>query len=356
MNTAIAPISLVQSRMPYMIGVHGPDTALAGGKEVRPYVAYALDAYLRALGADPLRPLDARGAVAHVKIRDEGGRWRRGKAPDIAPSVKVFLEDAKRLGFRTVVAWVPHGAWEPQSFGPATPADGKAIANAAESLERTLGDRVDAYIFGNEQEALLGDVRTSREDEAYFRAEAIAGRTWASRHKFWIAGADMSVQNLVDSLPARVRAWSLEIGKDIPLHGLAEHLYGEGGDQPEHLEPMQRAVKAKLSYLPQIIATEWAIGFEGVGVPRGSKTFVHDGRARAFNAAFATELGARQIAGCYFTQRELQDESGALTEAGRGLKDALWAPAGTVFEAPVMQPRKAMLKGMRLEAEAKEAA
>lgn len=348
------------ARVRFVAGVHGPDTALVGDQEVRPYVAGSLQRFLQALGVmSDGEAAPARGAIAHVKIRDESGAWRRGRAPEIAPSVKAFLKDAKALGYRTVVAWIPHGAWVPAALGPALPAEQDRLRDAAKAIARSLGDLVDGWIFGNEPEALLGVAASTRDWAGYWTAEAIAGAAWRAERKAWIAGADMSAAHLVDTLPARVAAWEAVLGKGALPDALAAHLYGEGGDQPEHLEVLLRALAWKLGgRILQLIVTEWAIGFEGVGVERGSKEYLRDERARDYTAAMAARMAHFEILGCYFTLREILeflDHASAIPPAVlHGLQSALGGYALT--EAPILNPQKAMAKGMRLEREAREVA
>lgn len=367
--TPAIPADLAQTspttaaRVRFVAGVHGPDTALVGDQEVRAYVPGSLQRYLTLLGVMDDSPAPARGAIAHVKIRDEAGAWRRGRAPEIAPSVKEFLKDARALGFRTVVAWIPHGAWTPAAIGPALPAERDRLRDAARAVARALGDLADGLLFGNEPEALLGPAPTTRDWAAYWAAEAIAGAAWRAEGKAWIAGADMSASHLVDTLPSRVAAWEAVLGKGALPDALAAHLYGEGGDQPEHLEVLLRAILTKLGgRVLQLIVTEWALGFESAKVERGSKEYLRDARARDYTAAMAARMAELEILGCFFTLREIMEyieqvpESYATSPAVLvGLQLALLADP-SLAPAPILNPQKAMAKGMRLEREAREVA
>jgi len=345
-----------EARARFVAGVCGPDTAPFGDSEVRSYVAGGLAEYLAELGLKDAegRP-HAFGAIAAVKIRDEAGDWRRGRSPEVAKTVRLFLREAKALGFRTVASYVPAGAWEPEPFGAALPAGRGRLLEAARQLARRLSDEVDGWLLWNELEALLGKGASSRDWCGAWSAEALLAPIWNEYGAAWIAGGDMSASHLVDSMPARVAAWDAVRGGLRP-EAIAAHLYGEGGDQPEHLEPLLRALEHKLGYRPHLILTEWALGFEGVKVKRGSKPILRLEPAGLYAGAMGNALAALEVQGAYFTVRELDEpDEWALEGLKWALEGLKWALAGDVREpAPILNPAKAMAKGMRLEREARE--
>lgn len=354
---APAPLQPQLPSARYVLGIHGPDTALVGDKEVRAYKEGDLDRYLELMGLT-----SGQGAIAHVKIRDEAGLWQRGRAPAVAPSVRAFLEEATERDFRTLVAYVPHGAWEPEPFGTPLPAQRDRLRDAGRQLAARLGQSAQAFLAWNELEFLLGQGATDRDWVGAWTAEAILGAVWREAGKAWVAGADASVQHLVSTIRARQEAWKLVPGAGRP-DALAGHMYCEGGDQPEHLAPLMQALTLQLGWKPQLIISEWAIGFEGANVERGSKAYVRDAQAGHYAASFAQQLEALGISGCYFTMRELLEPAQGeelqrlgMMPAAYGLRTVLHGTLRRPVEAPILNPRKAMYGGMRLEAMAREVA
>ncbi len=277
----------------YCVGVHGyePNNAL-----VNVYTAGELQTYLTALGLGS----DAGGALAHEKLKDTTERWRAGTVPATWGTDGhdyLFIQEAKALGFKTVAAWVPEGAWNYYE-------DAGEMAQfdlAAAACVSTYPD-VDVWLFGNERESKDFDADVD-ETDAWFTLENRAGQIWQGLGKEWMAGADQAPANFLSTLKERMDDyWATD------PDWLALHHYGSGGFTARQVGDLRRSIEYISGKTWDIAFTEWALDFENL-TGYGTKAWVRDYRSREFNEHIARALRRERVYGCFFNFKEIAQES-----------------------------------------------
>lgn len=266
----------------YALGVHNFDQGS--------YQAGDLAAYYAALGVDAL---ELQGAVAHLKFRDNtpvgSEAWRTGAIPTMSAHNQMFLSEAKALGMRTLVAYVPENSWN-ETANPTLMAN---LQTAAALAASTYTD-VDIWLFGNERQQKTVDVA-----EDWFVVENICGQVWQGAGKQWAAGADQAPNNLLSTIQER-RADYWATDPDWLVFHEYEAL-------PQHVREIRRATEALTGRSWNIVFTEWALDFENPA-QTGTKDWVRDYRAREYAEHWGRALRRERVWGCYFTLRELLDE------------------------------------------------
>lgn len=298
----------------YSIGVHNyqPNNA-----EINEYAAGELADYLTALGT----PGAAGGAMAHTKLKDLGGNWALGQVPtgggwtNPTGHERIFLQEAKALGFTTVVAWVPRSPEGPSYDDPWEVIDDPvlmaAFDTAAAACVSTYTD-VDVWMFGNEREATQRDGRfgigNGDEDaenrHGWFTLEARAGAIWRDLGKGWACGADTAAANSLGVIEERMEAWA-DAGLANPDY-FAFHCYGDGGFVPRQVHDLKAALELRTgaSWTDKIIFTEWGISFENL-TSYDTKDYIRDYRSRDHAEHIGRAFRRERCYGTYFNLKEI---------------------------------------------------
>lgn len=279
----------------FSIGIHAP--SFQTGADGNEYVAGQLATYLSDLGL-----ADADGAIAHVKLNDQNGKWATGagEIPSLAAHQITFLSEAKALGFRTLLAWQT-----PSVAGEAPWTDlGQTLLTRFDTAAALIGGLadVDIIVYGNERE--VEDISNSAADEVYrlryFALEARCGAIWQGQGKLWAVGADQATANFLGALDERQAAWTAA-GKTPDW--LALHMYGTG-TAASHVALVRDAIEYRTGRAWNIVVSEWALDFENLA-GWNTKDYVRDYRARDYAEHFGRALRRERVYGCYFTFKEI---------------------------------------------------
>lgn len=308
----------------YSIGVHNYQVNNA---DVNEYTAGELAAYLTALGMTG----DAQGAFAHTKLKDlvgywygglvpTGGGWVAEDPPTPAGHERVFLQEAKALNFKTMVAWVPRSPesetppWDTVGDPWAMTDDAYSMAQfdlAAQACVDTYTD-VDVWLFGNEREAEQRDaefgIGNGEDDEAnrlgWFELEARAGAIWREAGKQWAVGGDTASANTLDAIEQRMAAWTAA-GVAFPDY-MVFHGYGDGGVVSRQIRDVRDALEYRtgVDWSDKIIWSEWGIAFENQ-TSYNTKDWIRDYRSRDYAEHIGRALRRQRCYGTYFNLKEI---------------------------------------------------